>query len=553
MKKNLFLTSFAALVMTTNIVNAATDVTFAGKYTATTGVKNVSSGTPGAYDFSYTGKDANGNDTAEIASNTTSGVNQSNFAYTLADGSTTETLADNHSYSAADYTANTVAGTTSYENVSVASGYILNAENVVTASSYSYINPQGGTEVLVLDSGNNPVVASLTKQFNYSADSQNFTGASPITVDNTSTTLDGSAYVLLTDSVGNTYTLSSDGSSILMNGVTYTGTPAGDLADQFAAAQTAYAADAALFENMVTDLALEQSGLEANALQAKNAFVADTNTQGDLVDRYDTYTKAVNAYDAANNTYETTLGNFNADTTSYAAANDLYNSSIEEQLNNVKAYADNLVSGISTEGIAENTNAIATLNADADTDGSVAHAIAVEAQRVDNAIGDLSTLDTSHNLVEGSVADNLTSLDNAIVSEENARIAGDELTLASARDYADTQDALMLDAAKAYFDSNAALSLNQSKAYTDSRIHKLDKELSAGVAGAVALSSVAVANVKKGEVSVGGGYGYYNGESAMAFGAAMGLSEGWSINAGAGIADSNVSFRAGANYKFKLF
>jgi autotransporter adhesin len=89
--------------------------------------------------------------------------------------------------------------------------------------------------------------------------------------------------------------------------------------------------------------------------------------------------------------------------------------------------------------------------------------------------------------------------------------------------------------------------------YTDQRIDKLDKELSDGVASAVALSSVAVSNVRKGEVSVGGGYGYYNGQSAMAVGAAMGLSKRWSINAGTGISGSNVSFRAGTNYKFKLF
>ena len=77
--------------------------------------------------------------------------------------------------------------------------------------------------------------------------------------------------------------------------------------------------------------------------------------------------------------------------------------------------------------------------------------------------------------------------------------------------------------------------------------------MSSGVAAATALSAVSVSNVRRGEVSVGGGYGYYNGQSAMAFGAAMGLSNRWSVNAGAGVSDSNVSFRAGTNYKFKLF
>jgi autotransporter adhesin len=67
------------------------------------------------------------------------------------------------------------------------------------------------------------------------------------------------------------------------------------------------------------------------------------------------------------------------------------------------------------------------------------------------------------------------------------------------------------------------------------------------------MSSVAVSNVAKGEVSVGGGYGYYNSQSAVALGAAMGLTDNWSVNAAAGLADSNVTFRAGTNYKFKLF
>jgi autotransporter adhesin len=96
-------------------------------------------------------------------------------------------------------------------------------------------------------------------------------------------------------------------------------------------------------------------------------------------------------------------------------------------------------------------------------------------------------------------------------------------------------------------------SVEMANAYTDRRIEDLDKNLSAGVAGAVALSSVAVSGVERGEVSVGAGYGYFNGQSAAAFGATMGLSNRWSINAGAGISNADVSFRAGTNYKFKLF
>ena len=103
---------------------------------------------------------------------------------------------------------------------------------------------------------------------------------------------------------------------------------------------------------------------------------------------------------------------------------------------------------------------------------------------------------------------------------------------------------------------NIAFSLTQANAYTDAQIDKLEKNISGGVAAATALSSVEVSNVEQGEMSVGGGYGYYNGESAGAFGAALGLTDDWSVNAGAGIATGDktqVSFRAGTNYKFKLF
>lgn len=110
--------------------------------------------------------------------------------------------------------------------------------------------------------------------------------------------------------------------------------------------------------------------------------------------------------------------------------------------------------------------------------------------------------------------------------------------------------------AKAYADAGDALTLSKANAYTDKKFDSLEKDMSGGVAAATALSAVSVSGVNKGEVSVGGGYGYFNGQSAMAFGAAMGLSDSWSINAGAGIASGDstqFSIRAGTNYKFKLF
>lgn len=102
--------------------------------------------------------------------------------------------------------------------------------------------------------------------------------------------------------------------------------------------------------------------------------------------------------------------------------------------------------------------------------------------------------------------------------------------------------------------NNDAIALNSAAiSELDNRIDDIDSDLSAGIASVAALSSVAVSNVSRGEVSVGGGYGYHNGESAAAVGFAIGLTDEWSVNAGAGISSSDTTFRAGTNYKFKLF
>lgn len=151
----------------------------------------------------------------------------------------------------------------------------------------------------------------------------------------------------------------------------------------------------------------------------------------------------------------------------------------------------------------------------------------------------------ANDAIEASVAD------GGVIND--ALTAGDVETLNSAKGYADAQDALTLNNAKAYANERAALSLAAANAYTDKKIDKLDKDLSAGVASSVALSSVAVSGVQRGEVSVGAGFGNYNSQSAVAFGAAMGLTNNWSVNVGAGVSDADVAFRAGTNYKFKLF
>ena len=179
--KRAFLAGVIAL--TTSVATANTDVTFAGDYTDNSGTtQNVANGAPGAQNFTYDGTNANGTANEGISSNTTTGVSQANFAYTLADG-TTETLESGNTYTAGDYTASTVAGTTGYENVSVADGYGLDAGTAVVDSAYSYENPQydenieGSQQYITLDS--NAGARALTAD--YATDPTYTSGSTTIT------------------------------------------------------------------------------------------------------------------------------------------------------------------------------------------------------------------------------------------------------------------------------------------------------------------------------------------------------------------------------------
>lgn len=147
-----------------------------------------------------------------------------------------------------------------------------------------------------------------------------------------------------------------------------------------------------------------------------------------------------------------------------------------------------------------------------------------------------NTNDIANEINRATDAENI--LQSGLNNERTNRINADAFTLNSAKSYADIGDAFTLDA---------------SKSYTDERIEKLDKDLSAGIASALALSSVASNGVKEGKMAFSGGYGYYNGQSAGAIGIAIGLSNNWTVHAGAGMGGSNVSFRAGTSYEITLW
>ena len=157
--------------------------------------------------------------------------------------------------------------------------------------------------------------------------------------------------------------------------------------------------------------------------------------------------------------------------------------------------------------------------------GNLAAGTTVEQHLVslDDAIGNRSELYGLYLVPNGSIALNLQSLNDGLESERQNRIAGDKFTLYSAQ------------------------------SYTDTRIQELNKALSAGIASALALSSVASSGTKEGKMSFSGGYGYYNGQSAGAFGVALGIKDNWSVHAGAGLSNSEFSFRAGTSYEITLW
>lgn len=232
-----------------------------------------------------------------------------------------------------------------------------------------------------------------------------------------------------------------------------------------------------------------------------------------------------------------------------------------DNINGEASIADNLKS--LNEGVEKNADTLGTIHGLISTEssanrqttngkaykGNLAIGTTVEDHllALDDAIGDRDTLDGDHVTVGADVTTNLQSLNDGIEAEIT-RATGAEANLQTAIDNIGATSTAAIGALdnRVGANTNAIIGL-------DKKVHDLDKDLSAGIAGVAALSSVEVSNVKRGELSVGGGYGYYNGQSAMAVGAAMGLTDNWSINAGAGFSNADTAFRAGTNYKFKLF
>lgn len=521
MKKTLVLTAFSlAGILAFAGAHAATDVTFAGKYETSNGTASV--GTPlNAADYKYTYVDYNG---STVTKNYTEDPAAGDFKYKDAAGNWQAYDPEN---------TDSLPQQSEYTGTTTASGDITTTQDIVAGATmdrnnYTYKNSEG-TEVTLGESAPD-FTQDVTLNSTYVSGDD-----ATITVKNgDAPTFDGTRYKY-TDENGNTYHLNTDGTSLANDrNEMVTPEPGSTLETEFNAMKAAFTADTANVDAAKTSTGAQYATEEPLFNAANTVFENDTNTVNELNNRYATIATAGEQWDAALANKETTTNGWTADNERQAAASEIFNAPITDTIDG--RANDAITASVADGGVINDALT-------AGDDAVRSEFAAADAQiRSDMTAGDQATL---------ASAKTYTDDRETVIRADFA--AADVETLNSAKGYADAQDALTLNNAKAYANERAALSLAAANAYTDKKIDKLDKDLSAGVASSVALSSVAVSGVQRGEVSVGAGFGNYNSQSAVAFGAAMGLTNNWSVNVGAGVSDADVAFRAGTNYKFKLF
>lgn len=546
MKKHVFLTSLFAISISC-AAQAATDVTFAGNYTKEDGSTIASVSDPLA-DTTYSYEASDGSTVSDVAYGTDPDMTK--FTYTDKDGGT------------ADFSTG-IPEQSDFTGTSAASGDVTTTQEIVAGATmdrnnYSYVNGNGET-VILGESAQNMVTEQILSEYAGNATITTTNGTANIGGEDV-TSLDGGMYTAAL-STGTQYKLSPDGSQLLnMDGAVQTPDPDSELETLFTTLKGAYDADKAIFDTNITETADKWATEQTNFGAANTVFETDSDTVQDLDNKYATVGAAEELLANAQANQQTAANQQIAEEALYNAAKDTYDAPILETIENG---ANSAINESLTEGGAI-SNAIAT-----ETDRATAAEEALDDKITANsdaisANSDAITAETDRaTAAEDALSDRITANADAIVAETDRATAAEAVlddkiatnTAAIAQETADriAGDELTLGAAKAYTDAQNELTLKAANAYTDNRVNTLEKELSAGIASAAAMSSVAVSGVSKGEVSVGAGYGYYNSQSAVAFGAAMGLTDNWSINAAAGLADSNVSFRAGTNYKFKLF
>ena len=562
MKKRLFLTSLVAIA-STGVANAATDVTFAGDYLLGDGLTTANVGTAlngSSYKYDY---DKSNGESVSVAQDVDPDL--SYFTYTDKDDAPADLT------SGTNLTASDFYGVSAADNINVISHQTIAAEEEISRSNYEYINGKGETVTLGDAAQTFTETIALNPEYATVA-SVDVIGGSTVPV------LTGDMYSWIDPDNNAVYHLNATHDGLVdANNMVVTpdaGTPQETALNAMIAAFNTDSAAISSAQGIVDGYADAEATAFAGADSVYSADDAKINT---LTANYGTYTDALSLLSTATAAQSARQAEYQADLDLQTFASDLYNSSIETTLADAQAitlqdakdYADSL---------ANNYDAAGSADAEASRAQGEEAAIRGEFAAADTALQNNIDAETTRaqgeeTAIRREFAAADTTLQNNINAEATARQAADETlqanidTEALARANADTNLQNNIDnevarataqeaAIRGEFAAADAATLARANAYTDKKVDALEKNVSGGVAAATALSSVEVSNVKKGEVSVGGGYGYYNSQSAMAFGAAMGLSDNWSINAGAGIASGDktqVAFRAGTNYKFKLF
>jgi len=533
MRKTLLLTSLLAIVAATGSANADTDVTFGGKYSLSTDTGGVQSGvvTSAPDDITYEYDVTDGSTITDV--NYADNPDVTKFTFVDPDGAT-QNVSFAERFEQGDY-----VGTSAVTGEAYATTQVIVAGATVSEGNYSYTYTLGGEDIERTLDNPSTFVGDMT------ALSADYANALSVNVVNGEAVVNGAAltdaddldYTLYGFTLNDSYyNLDKEGGSFILvrNGEKVTPASGSELETQFNNAQDAYATDVTTLGTDIASTASDWATEKTYYDTAKGFFDADVEKVETLNANYASQAIADNLYNIAQDAQGVAQTTQSANIANYDAAVAVYNASIETTI------ADGANTAIATE---------------LGTGGSIKAAVdGAEQNAKDYAdAGDATTLASAKTYADG--------LDAAVRTDF---AAADAATLASAKDYADAGDATTLASAKTYADgldaavrtdfaAADAATLASAKGYTDKRINKLDKDLSAGIASSAALSSVAVSGVGKGELSFGAGFGHHNSQSAAAFGAVMGLTDRWSLNAGAGFSNADVTVRAGTNYKIKLF
>ncbi len=438
-----------------------------GSFETTLGTQYVSGG-DWANEYAQYEFDSNNDGTADAQlagktlGDTTIDFTQTAFQFTDQDGNTTDldTKPTGLTTSDFDKAATVIAAEA---GSSAHSGSNLTTTTTVAQNTYSYMADTTGTGTPTLHTltDDAPVLTDFSKTITLTGSQNN--GDVVVTGDSDAGMPQQGAY---TFTITKADTTESGTISWVKTGTSYTITSAveGDLdndADMTAAiAQAklefeAYTNDVTAYNNAKATNAANLATATTNYNTVSSAYSTDVAAQESITTNYSNYTTSYAAADAnrtaANSAFSTAFANYSTDvgnyTTAKAAVDDYDTSvsaaldvrtqdqidvaladggSIKGAIDNAVAY-DNTTSGLTAttmqdaidenaSAIAENTDAITTLNGDANTDGSVAKALADAKAYTDT-------------LENGAVASNTSAI--ATNTSAIATLNGDEETSGS--------------------------------------------------------------------------------------------------------------------------